>query len=83
MRFLQCPPDLTGKTDYLVEADMFYLNPLKWLYMEFQNDSQLPTHLIIFSVLEEVREYEKRYNLVFYFTSGLANTQINLQYHFF
>lgn len=53
MRFLQCPPDLTGKTDYLVEADMFYLNPLKWLYMEFQNDSQLPTHLIIFSVLEE------------------------------
>lgn len=53
MRFLQCPPDLTGKTDYLVEADMFYLNPLKWLYMEFQNDSPLPTHLIIFSVLEE------------------------------
>ncbi|XP_020736880.2 GPI mannosyltransferase 3 isoform X2 [Odocoileus virginianus] len=53
MRFLQCPPDLTGKTDYLVEADMFYLNPLKWLYMEFQNDSSLPTHLIIFSVLEE------------------------------
>lgn len=51
--------------------------------MEFQNDSQLPTHLIIFSVLEEVREYEKSYNLVFYFTSGLANTQINRQYHFF
>ncbi|KAB0405666.1 hypothetical protein E2I00_003083, partial [Balaenoptera physalus] len=53
MRFLQCPPDLTGKGDYLVEADIFYLNPLKWLYREFQNDSTLPTHLIIFSILEE------------------------------
>ncbi|XP_059769230.1 GPI mannosyltransferase 3 isoform X3 [Balaenoptera ricei] len=53
MRFLQCPPDLTGKGDYLVEADVFYLNPLKWLYREFQNDSTLPTHLIIFSTLEE------------------------------
>nr|XP_023472754.1 GPI mannosyltransferase 3 isoform X3 [Equus caballus] len=53
MRFLQCPPDLTGKSQYLDEADIFYLNPLNWLYKEFHNDSTLPTHLIIFSVLEE------------------------------
>uniref|UniRef100_A0A667GP61 Mannosyltransferase n=1 Tax=Lynx canadensis TaxID=61383 RepID=A0A667GP61_LYNCA len=53
MRFLQCPPDLTGKSQYLDEADIFYLNPLNWLYREFHNDSTLPTHLIIFSILEE------------------------------
>ncbi|XP_006831691.1 PREDICTED: GPI mannosyltransferase 3 [Chrysochloris asiatica] len=66
MRFLQCPPDLTGKSHYLDEADIFYLNPLSWLYKEFHNVSSLPTHLIIFSVLEEKisaflisRSYEK------------------------
>ncbi|XP_012513479.1 PREDICTED: GPI mannosyltransferase 3 [Propithecus coquereli] len=53
MRFLQCPPDLTGKSQYLDEADIFYLNPLNWLHKEFQDDASLPTHLIIFSVLEE------------------------------
>ncbi|XP_012904734.2 GPI mannosyltransferase 3 isoform X3 [Mustela putorius furo] len=53
MRFLQCPPDLTGKSQYLDEADIFYLNPLNWLDKEFHNDSTLPTHLIIFSILEE------------------------------
>ncbi|KAB1277367.1 GPI mannosyltransferase 3 [Camelus dromedarius] len=61
MRFLQCPPDLSGKSDYLTEADIFYLNPLKWLYREFHNDSTLPTHLIIFSVLEEMcKKFHKR-----------------------
>ncbi|XP_073922097.1 GPI mannosyltransferase 3 isoform X3 [Castor canadensis] len=66
MRFLQCPPDLTGKTQYLDEADIFYLNPLNWLHKEFHNDASLPTHLIIFSVLEEeisafltARNYER------------------------
>ncbi|XP_045142382.1 GPI mannosyltransferase 3 isoform X1 [Echinops telfairi] len=66
MRFLQCPPDLTGKTHYLDEADEFYLNPLNWLYKEFHNNSSLPTHLIIFSTLEKEisaflisRSYEK------------------------
>ncbi|XP_051678315.1 GPI mannosyltransferase 3 isoform X1 [Oryctolagus cuniculus] len=53
MRFLQCPPDLSGKSHYLDEADIFYLNPLKWLHKEFNDDASLPTHLIIFSVLEE------------------------------
>ncbi|KAF6132073.1 phosphatidylinositol glycan anchor biosynthesis class B [Phyllostomus discolor] len=53
MRFLQCPPDLTGKSQYLDEADLFYQNPLSWLYEEFHNNSTLPTYLIIFSILEE------------------------------
>ncbi|XP_008582490.1 PREDICTED: GPI mannosyltransferase 3 [Galeopterus variegatus] len=53
MRFLECPPNLTGKSQYLDEADIFYLNPLNWLHKEFNNDASLPTHLIIFSVLEE------------------------------
>ncbi|KAM9125128.1 GPI mannosyltransferase 3 isoform 2-T6 [Pangshura tecta] len=52
MRFLQCPPDLTGKESYLDEADIFYSNPLKWLNEEFYNGT-LPTHLVFFSVLEQ------------------------------
>lgn len=53
MRFLQCPPDLTGKSQYLDEADMFYLNPLSWLQQEFRSNASLPTHLVTFSVLEK------------------------------
>ncbi|XP_030432594.1 GPI mannosyltransferase 3 isoform X1 [Gopherus evgoodei] len=52
MRFLRCPPDLTGKESYLDEADIFYSNPLKWLNEEFCNGT-LPTHLVFFSVLEQ------------------------------
>lgn len=54
MRFLQCPPDLTGESQYLDEADMFYLNPLSWLQQEFRSNASLPTHLVTFSVLEKV-----------------------------
>ncbi|XP_026635201.1 GPI mannosyltransferase 3 isoform X1 [Microtus ochrogaster] len=58
MRFLQCPPDLTGKSQYLDEADMFYLNPLSWLQQEFRSNASLPTHLVTFSVLEkEIRAF--------------------------
>ncbi|XP_033045936.1 GPI mannosyltransferase 3 isoform X3 [Trachypithecus francoisi] len=53
IRFLQCPPDLTGKSQYLDEADVFYLNPLNWLHREFHDDASLPTHLITFSILAE------------------------------
>ncbi|XP_043349312.1 GPI mannosyltransferase 3 isoform X2 [Dermochelys coriacea] len=52
MRFLQCPPDLTGNESYIDEADIFYSNPLKWLNEEFYNGT-LPTHLVFFSVLEQ------------------------------
>ncbi|XP_075753401.1 GPI alpha-1,2-mannosyltransferase 3 [Pelodiscus sinensis] len=52
MRFLQCPPDLTGNVSYLDEADIFYSNPLKWLNEEFYNGT-LPSHLVVFSVLEQ------------------------------
>ncbi|XP_076782410.1 GPI alpha-1,2-mannosyltransferase 3 isoform X2 [Arvicanthis niloticus] len=53
MRFLRCPPDLTGKTQHLDEADMFYLHPLRWLQQEFHSNASLPTHLVTFSVLEK------------------------------
>ncbi|NWH79681.1 PIGB mannosyltransferase, partial [Piaya cayana] len=53
MRFLQCPPDLTGNKSYIDEADVFYSNPLGWLNEEFYNDALLPSHLIFFSVLEQ------------------------------
>ncbi|NXB73485.1 PIGB mannosyltransferase, partial [Donacobius atricapilla] len=66
MRFLQCPPDLTGSESYVDEADVFYSNPLGWLNKEFYNDTLLPSHLILFNVLEQeissflaLRGYEK------------------------
>lgn len=55
MRFLECPPNLTGNDSYVDEADVFYSNPLGWLNKEFYNDTLLPSHLILFSVLEQVR----------------------------
>lgn len=55
MRFLQCPPDLTGKTNYFDEADLFYSSPLNWLKEEFHgNSTLLPSHLVFFSVLKQV-----------------------------
>jgi len=80
MRFLQCPPDLTGKSQYLDEAAIFYLNPLNWLDKEFHSDSTLPTHLIIFSILEEVRKHEKGENSLFHLR---FSTQVNRQHNFF
>ncbi|KAH0619758.1 hypothetical protein JD844_014015 [Phrynosoma platyrhinos] len=54
LRFLQCPPDLTGRTNYQDEADLFYSAPLGWLQEEFAaNTSLLPSHMVLFSVLEQ------------------------------
>ncbi|KAM3828390.1 GPI mannosyltransferase 3 isoform 2-T2 [Vipera latastei] len=53
MRFLQCPPDLMGRSNYLDEADLFYSHPLQWLNKEFPNATQLPSHLVFFNVLEQ------------------------------
>lgn len=74
MRFLQCPPNLTGESHYLDEADTFYLNPSKWLAKEFHKNSTLPTHLFIFSVLEEVRKQKHRELDIFV---SLSNTWVS------
>ncbi|KAJ3594257.1 hypothetical protein NHX12_006588 [Muraenolepis orangiensis] len=52
MRFLECPPDL-GEAGYLEEAKVFYDDPLHWLLEAFPNKSSLPTHLVLFDVLEK------------------------------
>ncbi|XP_059212503.1 GPI mannosyltransferase 3 [Centropristis striata] len=52
MRFLECPPDL-GEEGYVDEADQFYVDPLHWLRTSFPYKSSLPTHLVLFDVLEE------------------------------
>lgn len=52
MRFLECPPDL-GEEAYVDEADSFYKEPLLWLRTLFPYKSSLPTHLIMFDVLEK------------------------------
>uniref|UniRef100_A0A3Q1IGX3 Mannosyltransferase n=1 Tax=Anabas testudineus TaxID=64144 RepID=A0A3Q1IGX3_ANATE len=52
MRFLECPPDL-GEEGYVDEAERFYDDPLHWLRTSFPYKSSLPTHLILFDVLEK------------------------------
>uniref|UniRef100_A0A671YKX6 Mannosyltransferase n=2 Tax=Sparus aurata TaxID=8175 RepID=A0A671YKX6_SPAAU len=52
MRFLECPPDL-GEEGYVDEADRFYNDPLHWLRTSFPYKSSLPTHLVLFDVLEK------------------------------
>ncbi|KAM7424081.1 hypothetical protein PAMA_000437 [Pampus argenteus] len=52
MRFLECPPDL-GEESYVDEAERFYDDPLHWLRTSFPYKSSLPTHLILFDVLEK------------------------------
>ncbi|KAF6722580.1 GPI mannosyltransferase 3 [Oryzias melastigma] len=52
MRFLECPPDL-GEEGYFDEADRFYEDPLLWLRTSFPYKSSLPTHLVLFNVLEK------------------------------
>lgn len=54
MRFLECPPDL-GEEGYVDEAERFYDDPLHWLQTSFPYKSSLPTHLLLFDVLEKVR----------------------------
>ncbi|XP_070762231.1 GPI mannosyltransferase 3 isoform X2 [Enoplosus armatus] len=51
MRFLECPPDL-GEEGYVDEAGRFYDDPLHWLRTSFPYKSSLPTHLVLFDVLE-------------------------------
>ncbi|XP_011608620.2 GPI mannosyltransferase 3 [Takifugu rubripes] len=52
MRFLECPPDL-GEDGYIDEADRFYDNPLLWLRTSFPYKHSVPTHLVLFDVLEK------------------------------
>ncbi|CAL8351140.1 unnamed protein product [Merluccius merluccius] len=52
MRFLECPPDL-GESGYFEEAKEFYDDPLHWLSGAFLNKTSLPTHLVLFDVLEK------------------------------
>lgn len=52
MRFLECPPDL-GDEGYVDEAHSFYDNPLHWLRTSFPYKSSLPTHLVLFDILEK------------------------------
>ncbi|CAK6954871.1 GPI mannosyltransferase 3 [Scomber scombrus] len=52
MRFLECPPDL-GEEGYVDEAKRFYDDPFHWLRISFPYKSSLPTHLVLFDVLEK------------------------------
>uniref|UniRef100_A0A8C2EXF8 Mannosyltransferase n=1 Tax=Cyprinus carpio TaxID=7962 RepID=A0A8C2EXF8_CYPCA len=53
LRFLECPPDLTGNEEYVDEADVFFSNPLHWLRTSFPSQSTLPSHILLFDCLEK------------------------------
>ncbi|KAI2653326.1 GPI mannosyltransferase 3 [Labeo rohita] len=53
LRFLECPPDLTGNEEYVDEADVFFSNPLHWLQTSFPSQSTLPSHIVLFDALEK------------------------------
>ncbi|XP_030649969.1 GPI alpha-1,2-mannosyltransferase 3 [Chanos chanos] len=53
LRFLECPPDLTGDKNYVDEADRFFADPSLWLKTTFSNQSTLPSHLVFFDPLEK------------------------------
>eukprot|EP00058_Branchiostoma_floridae_P016052 XP_002601540.1 hypothetical protein BRAFLDRAFT_230607 [Branchiostoma floridae] len=55
MRFLECPPDLERRPDYMDEADIFYQDPSAWLKNYYGPDVPLPTHLVMFNTLYLVR----------------------------
>ncbi|KAG7230499.1 hypothetical protein INR49_024608 [Caranx melampygus] len=64
MRFLECPPDL-GEEGYVDEAERFYNDPLHWLQTSFPYKSSLPTHLLLFDVLEkEISVFLQGHNFV-------------------
>lgn len=56
LRFLECPPDLTGNEEYVDEAAMFFSNPLQWLRKSFPSQSTLPSHIVLFDSLEKVKD---------------------------
>lgn len=60
MRFLECPPDL-GEEGHIDEADRFYDDPLHWLRTSFPYKSSLPTHLVLFNILEKVRYSQMKF----------------------
>lgn len=63
LRFLECPPDLTGNEEYVDEAAVFFSNPLHWLKTSFPSQSTLPSHIVLFDFLEKVKD-RKQLNVV-------------------
>ncbi|XP_077050082.1 GPI alpha-1,2-mannosyltransferase 3 isoform X3 [Siphateles boraxobius] len=53
LRFLECPPDLTGNEEYMDEAAVFFSNPLHWLRTSFPSQSTLPSHIVLFDFLQK------------------------------
>ncbi|KAA0715260.1 GPI mannosyltransferase 3 [Triplophysa tibetana] len=53
LRFLECPPDLTGNKEYVDEAEMFFSDPLSWMRRSFSSQEMLPTHVVMFDCLEK------------------------------
>lgn len=56
LRFLECPPDVTGNKKYVDEAEMFFSDPLSWMRRSFSSQEMLPTHVVMFDCLGKVKQ---------------------------
>lgn len=54
MRFLECAPDLRRDGSTIDEAAVFYSDPAAWLRRTFPYQESMPSHLVLFNVLEKV-----------------------------
>lgn len=54
MRFPECPPNLS-QVDDVNESDVFNDDPLLWLRTSYPHAHSLPTHLVLFDVMEKVK----------------------------
>ncbi|XP_046405378.1 GPI mannosyltransferase 3 [Ischnura elegans] len=52
IKFLTCEPDFSSKPGYMDEADLFYLGPLTWINKAYPPNSSLPSHIVMFDVLQ-------------------------------
>lgn len=87
-RILTCEPNLYGVSNYIDEADVFFMNPTKWLDDSYPLGSNklLPTHIIMYDVLSnEVQTFmsRKKYKIILkifhtYFPSGRIGKYINV-----
>ncbi|XP_071438647.1 GPI mannosyltransferase 3 [Hetaerina americana] len=51
-KFLSCEPDFSSRPGYMDEAELFYLGPLTWMNKAFPRNGSLPSHIIMFDVLQ-------------------------------
>jgi len=72
VRFLTCEPDFTGNPHYQDEADIFYMDPEKWLLQNYSGNHTV-SHIVIYDNLYPkiknfLNQYDYKLNSSFFHT---------------